>query len=959
MAIIETGAASTGGTGTSASITHGLNINSGDVIIVTLHANNNPTRTDNNGANSFTDDFADTAVTASSSYTIFSRVAGASEPASYSFTLGSSERWSIVIRVFEGVHSTIYDVAPAAGNKYIRNTDPSPAVDAITTTYDRSLAFFLVMADSETNTYSSPTNEYTSSVARTSNQIQDTYIKYLGDAGSTGTAEVVSASNTDHALQHFALREASGLAITLEPTETRATVQGSFTVSNPATAPTTGNTTIALEAGGPSVAPDSVTGSDPYTINYTFPKTTNKLFSNTGYVHRITIDAESVDSTPIVYLPETNWNFVTVGTPDTGTDIYTEYAGGTWATNDQCVYDTVTDPSGSTATIYDTLNYNIIPAPTSDQTIDIYRIAANGTKDVDDTITFDVAQGVNIDLSALTANSDGSKNTAYPNGDKPADLPLQPSGFAVSYLSDTSLTLSWIDNTDNETGFELDRSPNGVDTWTSLTSPAANATSTTDTSLTVDTTYYYRLRAVNAGGASAYVYANGLTTSPSETALYPLEIIQPRAGLTTTNRFYKTYTGIEYNVGLGVIGGLWPFTYSLVTNPSGMTINSSTGVITWPTPTETGSPHSVTARVTDSEGTQRDISWTITVTTTGFKFLDATSGNDSNDGSIGSPWQTMSKLTDAAASDFIIFRGGNYATPAATNWDGDIRPVVWMKYPGETVNIDAFLGNYFMYNAHDRMYIDGFIVDTNNSSAQRGFSYTGSQSNITFRRNTFRGMDNGTPGNNPSYMFSTQSDVRGKYNVFQDNVCDGGTNSTFHLGYASQEVLFERNHISGTTSSYAFAPKDACALWFVRNNYTDIASSSYNLQEYDSRGHGKGKMFIEHNNFSAPTFNVISLAMYAQDENVYVRRNTIRGRFYIRPTSATDPFAVFSKNVIINDQDSNYTDRIRTGPEGDQGRITYDDNLVGVTTDGIVDASGNLQGTYRTTYLGTHGHEVV
>ena len=219
---------------------------------------------------------------------------------------------------------------------------------------------------------------------------------------------------------------AAALAIDSSPSETRATVQASFTVSNPATVPTTLNTTIALEAGGPSVAPDSVTGSDPYTINYTFPKTTNKLFSNTGYVHRITIDAETVDSTPIVYLPETNWNFVTVGTPDTGTDIYTEYAGGTWATGDQVVWDTITDPSGNSVTIDDTLNWNITPAPSADQSVGVYRISSAGTKDSDDTVYFSVFAGVTADSGSFVVGSNEALFTAS------RKLIAASSDFAVS-----------------------------------------------------------------------------------------------------------------------------------------------------------------------------------------------------------------------------------------------------------------------------------------------------------------------------------------------------------------------------------------------------------------------------------------------------------------------------------------------------------------------------------------------
>ena len=89
------------------------------------------------------------------------------------------------------------------------------------------------------------------------------------------------------------------------------------------------------------------------------------------------------------------------------------------------------------------------------------------------------------------------------------------------------------------------------------------------------------------------------------TADYALEIIQPREGLDTTNRFYKQYPAIEYNVRLGVIGGVYDsYVYSLPTSPSGMTIDANTGEITWANPVEAGSPHNITARVTDSNGFQ-------------------------------------------------------------------------------------------------------------------------------------------------------------------------------------------------------------------------------------------------------------------------------------------------------------------------------------------------------------------
>jgi hypothetical protein len=56
-----------------------------------------------------------------------------------------------------------------------------------------------------------------------------------------------------------------------------------------------------------------------------------------------------------------------------------------------------------------------------------------------------------------------------------------------------------------------------------------------------------------------------------------------------------------------------PVTWSLVAGPAGMTIASSTGVVSWPAPTIAGSPHTITIRATNGTGFD-DETWTVTVT---------------------------------------------------------------------------------------------------------------------------------------------------------------------------------------------------------------------------------------------------------------------------------------------------------------------------------------------------------
>lgn len=82
--------------------------------------------------------------------------------------------------------------------------------------------------------------------------------------------------------------------------------------------------------------------------------------------------------------------------------------------------------------------------------------------------------------------------------------PTAPSNLSASGVTATQLTLSWSDNSNNETGFVFDRANNSAFTTNLVTTTtASNATSYLVTGLTRNTTYYFRIRAINANGASA------------------------------------------------------------------------------------------------------------------------------------------------------------------------------------------------------------------------------------------------------------------------------------------------------------------------------------------------------------------------------------------------------------------------------------------------------------------------
>lgn len=80
--------------------------------------------------------------------------------------------------------------------------------------------------------------------------------------------------------------------------------------------------------------------------------------------------------------------------------------------------------------------------------------------------------------------------------------PAAPANPAATANSATQITVTWDDVTD-ETGYRVERSPNGSDSWADVSgSLAANTVTYTDTGLTCGTTYYYRVVAFNAEGDS-------------------------------------------------------------------------------------------------------------------------------------------------------------------------------------------------------------------------------------------------------------------------------------------------------------------------------------------------------------------------------------------------------------------------------------------------------------------------
>lgn len=113
----------------------------------------------------------------------------------------------------------------------------------------------------------------------------------------------------------------------------------------------------------------------------------------------------------------------------------------------------------------------------------------------------------------LTAASDGGRvGVRYPAGAGPA----QPSNLAVSNVTASSVSLSWLDGSSDESWFEIQRSMDQKD-WTTIGYASADATTYSDTTVSQGEIYYYRVRAGHNRGDSLFTDVATTTTPKMQT----------------------------------------------------------------------------------------------------------------------------------------------------------------------------------------------------------------------------------------------------------------------------------------------------------------------------------------------------------------------------------------------------------------------------------------------------------
>src|SRR5467141_1541044 len=126
------------------------------------------------------------------------------------------------------------------------------------------------------------------------------------------------------------------------------------------------------------------------------------------------------------------------------------------------------------------------------------------------------------------AGDSAYSNTASATTQAPSPPPTAPTNLAATAAGSSQINLSWTNTSTTQTGVKIERSTDNV-TFTQITVAGATAVSYSDVGLSASTTYFYRVRATNAGGNSAYSNTASASTPappPPPPAPPPLAFVQ-------------------------------------------------------------------------------------------------------------------------------------------------------------------------------------------------------------------------------------------------------------------------------------------------------------------------------------------------------------------------------------------------------------------------------------------------
>ena len=254
------------------------------------------------------------------------------------------------------------------------------------------------------------------------------------------------------------------------------------------------------------------------------------LSASTAYYYRVLATNSAGDSTPSTVVGAVTWA-PSVTTPSAPTGL------------------TATAISSSsidlnwTQTSSDETGFRI-ERSTSSTTgfIAVGTVAADVTSYTD---SFNLSASTTYYYRVLATNSAGDSAPSLVVGITTLAListPTAPSSLNAYATSSTSITISWTDESTNETGFKIERSLSSSSGFVQIGTVGVGVTTYISGSLASSTTYYYRVAATNSAGSSPYSNTANATTAVDTASSAPvLTLVSNTSGDITLQWTYDNW----------------------------------------------------------------------------------------------------------------------------------------------------------------------------------------------------------------------------------------------------------------------------------------------------------------------------------------------------------------------------------------------------------------------------------
>lgn len=161
--------------------------------------------------------------------------------------------------------------------------------------------------------------------------------------------------------------------------------------------------------------------------------------------------------------------------------------------------------------------------------------------------------------------------------------PTAPTGLTASPVAANAILLRWTDTSSEETGFQVQRALSATGPWVRVANVGADAASYTHSGLAAATKYFYRVRAMNATGKSAWTAVASAKTQKAGTPSAPSDLVAEAATATRVDLTWTDNAGNEtsYRVMRRLPGGTWVVIATLSANTTLYADEGVTGGVTY------------------------------------------------------------------------------------------------------------------------------------------------------------------------------------------------------------------------------------------------------------------------------------------------------------------------------------------------------------------------------------------